>query len=252
MITFEHVTKRFGSVTAVDDLTLTVPPGELFAVLGPNGAGKTTALKLLAGLLRPDSGTISICGFNVHTHYTEAKQHLAYVPDMPFMYEKLTGWEFIRFTAELYRVPESEIVANAEPLIERFRLGPFLNQRIETLSHGTRQRIAITAALVHAPRVFVIDEPMVGLDPVHARTTKDIFRECAAVRNMSVLISTHQLAVAEEIADRIGIMHKGRLIAVGTADQLRERAGKPGPLEQAFLTLTAEVQQPAATQSGNC
>lgn len=249
MITFEHVTKRFGSITAVDDFTLTIPPGELFALLGPNGAGKTTTLKLLAGLLRPDSGSVSICGFDVHTQYTLAKQHLAYVPDMPFMYEKLTGWEFIRFTAQLYRMPESQIVARAEPLIERFQLGSFLHRRIETLSHGTRQRIAIAAALVHEPRVFVIDEPMVGLDPYHARTAKDVFRECATRENMSVLISTHQLAVAEEIADRIGIMHQGRLIAVGSVEQLRSLAGRSGPLEQAFLALTTETQHPTAPQS---
>ncbi|HWY77175.1 MAG TPA: ABC transporter ATP-binding protein [Verrucomicrobiae bacterium] len=238
MIELVHLVKRFGELVAVNDLSLTVGRGEFFAVLGPNAAGKTTTIKILAGLIKPTSGHARVAGFDVQIEPLAARRRLAYVPDFPFLYEKLTAWEFFRFTGQLFQMSESQIQAAGRELIERFNLGPYLSQPIEGLSHGTRQRVAIVSALMHDPEVLVIDEPMVGLDPHHARVVKDVLKE-RSLTGMTVFVSTHQLSVAEEMADRIGIMHQGRLIAVGTPDELRRKSGATGPLEQVFLTLTA-------------
>lgn len=241
MIELEHVVKKFGDLVAVDDLSLKIARGEFFALLGPNAAGKTTTLKILAGLLKPTSGTARVCGFDVQSHPLEAKRCMAYVPDFPFLYEKLTPWEFFRFTGQLFLTPEDQIQARARALVTRFNLEPYLTKPIESLSHGTRQRVVIVSALLHEPEVFIIDEPMVGLDPHHARVVKDILKERAAA-GMTVLMSTHELSVAEELADRIGIINNGKLIAVGTPEQLRRQAGATGPLERIFLMLTAQTQ----------
>ncbi len=240
MIELIHLVKKFGDLVAVNDLTLTVPRGEFFAVLGPNAAGKTTTLKLLAGLMRPTGGSARVCGFDVQTQSLEARRRLAYVPDFPFLYEKLTPWEFFRFTGQLFQMDNARIQANASELMARFNLEPFANKPIEGLSHGTRQRVAITSALLHEPEVVTIDEPMIGLDPQHARVVKDILKERSR-QGMTVLLSTHQLNIAEEMADRIGIIHHGRLIAVGTLEELRRQSGTSGPLEKAFLALTNQV-----------
>jgi len=223
---------------AVDDISLTVRRGEFFAVLGPNAAGKTTTIKILAGLIKPTDGTARVAGFDVQTHPLEVRQRLAYVPDFPFLYDKLTPWEFIRFTGQIFRMDEARLLANASALVERFGLEPYLQKSIEGLSHGTKQRLAIVSALLHEPEVFVIDEPMVGLDPHHARVVKDILKERSRL-GMTVFLSTHQLSVAEEIADRIGIIHQGRLVAVGTREELRRQSGAAGALEDSFLALTA-------------
>jgi ABC-2 type transport system ATP-binding protein len=236
MIELVQLVKKFGDLTAVDHLTLTIPRGEFFAMLGPNAAGKTTTLKILAGLMKPTSGTARVAGFNVETHALQARQCMAFVPDFPFLYDKLTPWEFIRFVGQLFRMEESRIQSSARVLIERFGLEPFVNKMIEGLSHGTRQRVAILSALLHEPEVFIIDEPMVGLDPHHARVVKDILKERSRA-GMTVLVSTHQLSVAEEMADRIGIIHQGRLIALGTSEELRQQGGAAEHLEQAFLSL---------------
>jgi len=238
MIELTHLTKRFGDLVAVDDLTLTVPRGELFALLGPNAAGKTTTIRLITGLIRPTAGQVGVAGFDVQRQPLEARRRLAYVPDVPFLYDKLTPAEFFRFTGQLFRIPGHQLEADARGLTGRFSLEPFLDKPIEGLSQGTRQRVAIVSALLHAPEVFVLDEPMVGLDPHHARVLKDLLKEQAR-RGVTILISTHQLAVAEELADRVGIMHHGRLIAVGTRDDLRRQTGQDGALEQTFLALTA-------------
>ncbi|HAM72797.1 MAG TPA: ABC transporter [Verrucomicrobiales bacterium] len=237
MIEIQNLTRRFGDLVAVDNLSLTVGKGEFFVVLGPNAAGKTTTIKSIVGLIRPSSGTIRVAGHDVQTHPLEVKRRLAYVPDFPFLYDKLTPWEFFRFTAQMFRIPDPEIEPRARRLIERFGLEPFLNKTIDGLSHGTRQRTAIVAALLHDPEVFVIDEPMVGLDPANARVVKDILKERSRA-GMTVFLSTHQLAVAEELADRIGIIHRGRLAAVGTPAEMRDLAGKGGLLEDAFLQVT--------------
>jgi ABC-2 type transport system ATP-binding protein len=239
MIELRNLVKKFGDLTAVDDISLTIPKGEFFAVLGPNAAGKTTTIKMLTGLIKPNSGQALIGGYDVQQHPLEARRRLAYVPDFPFLYEKLTPWEFLRFTGQMFQMPDDKIEMHARELIARFSLDEFVRKSIEGLSHGTRQRVAIVAALLHDPEVFVIDEPMVGLDPHHARVVKDVLKERSR-NGMTVFLSTHQLSVAEELADRIGIIHRGKLIAVGTHDELRKNAGDEGRLEQAFLTLTSE------------
>lgn len=239
MIELIHLVKRFGDLTAVNDLSLTVNRGEFFAVLGPNAAGKTTTLRILAGLLKPTSGTARVAGFDVQAQPLETRRRLAYVPDFPFLYDKLTPWEFFRFIGQLFRMDAARIQSNAAALIARFNLEDYVHKPIEGLSHGTRQRVAIVSALLHDPEVFIIDEPMVGLDPHHARVVKDVLKE-RSLAGMTVFLSTHQLSVAEEMADRIGIIHQGRLVAVGTREELRQQSGATGPLEQTFLALTAQ------------
>jgi ABC-2 type transport system ATP-binding protein len=239
MIELVRLVKRFGDLVAVNDVTLAVPRGEFFALLGPNAAGKTTTIKVLAGLMKPTSGAARVAGFDVQTHPLEARSRLAYVPDFPFLYDKLTPREFLRFTAELFRMDAAAAERDAEVLCARFSLEPYLGKTIESLSHGTRQRVAIVSALLHRPEVCILDEPMVGLDPHHARVLKDVLKE-RSLQGMTVFVSTHQLSVAEEMADRIGIMHQGRLIAVGTREELRQLSGTRGALEQTFLALTAQ------------
>lgn len=246
MIEIDHLVKRFGDLTAVNDISLTVQRGEFFCVLGPNAAGKTTTIRMLAGLIKPTSGTARIAGYDMQMEPLEARRRLAYVPDFPFLYEKLTPWEFFRFMGELFRVSEADIQKAGRELFPRLGLEPFASKMIEGLSHGTRQRVAIAAALMHNPEVFIIDEPMVGLDPQHARVVKDILKE-RALAGMTVFLSTHQLSMAEEMADRIGIIHRGKLVAVGSKDQLRGQAGTDGALEKAFLAITAEDAAPTAT-----
>jgi ABC-2 type transport system ATP-binding protein len=237
MIELVQLVKKFGDLIAVNNVSLTIKRGEFFVVLGPNAAGKTTTIKILAGLMKPTSGTARVCGFDVQTHPMEARARLAYVPDFPFLYEKLTPWEFFRFVGQLFKMDDARIENQGSVLVERFNLEPFANKPIEGLSHGTRQRVAIVSALLHNPEVFVIDEPMVGLDPQHARVVKDILKE-RSLAGMTVFVSTHQLSVAEELADRIGIVHGGRLIAIGTPEELRRQSGASGPLEEVFLALT--------------
>jgi ABC-2 type transport system ATP-binding protein len=245
MIELSHLTKNFGDLVAVNDLTLTVQRGEFFGVLGPNAAGKTTLIRVLAGLLKPTRGTARVAGFDIQSSPLEARRRLAYVPDFPFLYDKLTPLEFLRFTGQIFQMCESRIQAASRELIPRFHLEAFVNKPIEGLSHGTRQRVAIVSALLHDPEVIVIDEPMVGLDPQHARVVKDVLKERTR-QGATVFLSTHQLSVAEEMADRIGIMHEGRLVAVGTRDELRQRTGDAGPLEQVFLALTSSAAKVGA------
>ncbi len=238
MIELDRLVKNFGDLVAVNQVSLRLARGEFFAMLGPNAAGKTTTIKLLAGLIKPTSGTARICGFDIQTQPLEARRRLAYVPDFPFLYDKLTAWEFFRFTGQLFQLDAARIEKNARELVRRFHLSEFVDRPIEGLSHGTRQRIAIVSALLHDPEVFVIDEPMVGLDPQHARVVKDVLKE-RSLAGMTVLVSTHQLSIAEEMADRIGIINGGKLIAVGTREELRRQSGATGELEEIFLSLTA-------------
>jgi ABC-2 type transport system ATP-binding protein len=250
MIELLQLVKRFGSLVAVNNVTLTIRPGEFFAVLGPNAAGKTTTLKMIAGLMKPTSGSARVGGFDVQEQPLEARRLMAFVPDFPFLYDKLTPHEFLRFTGQLFQMDEPAIQSAAAELIGRFNLEPFVTKPIEGLSHGTRQRVAIVSALLHSPKVFIIDEPMVGLDPQHARIVKDILKERARA-GMTVMVSTHQLGVAEEMADRIGIIHQGRLTAVGTPDELRRLSGASGPLEDVFLALTAPDADSAGTKAAS-
>jgi len=240
MIELHNLVKEFGDLTAVNDISLTVDRGEFFVVLGPNAAGKTTTIKILAGLIAPTRGHAKVCDYDVQNDPMEVRQRLAYIPDFPFLYDKLTPWEFLRFTGQLFHMDESQIQKQTRDLIPRFTLKPFLDKSIESLSHGTRQRIAIVSALMHAPEVFMLDEPMVGLDPHHQFVLKEVLKERAA-EGMTVFLSTHQLSVAEEVADRIGIVHMGKLVALGTKEELHEMGGQGNTaLEETFLVLTRE------------
>jgi ABC-2 type transport system ATP-binding protein len=242
-IHLESVTKSYGRKVAVKDLTLAVPRGELFAFVGPNGAGKTTTIKMIAGLLRPHQGTIHVCGYRVGADGLPAKVHLAYVPDQPFLYEKLTGREFLYFVAEMYGVCPAERDLRLEQLDAQLDLKPFLDQLTESYSHGMKQRTVLAAALLHDPQVLVVDEPMVGLDPRSVRTVKDLFVDRAR-QGRAVFMSTHTLGVAEAVADRIGIIHNGELRAIGTLDELQRQAAGGADLEDIFLKLTEEGDEP--------
>jgi ABC-2 type transport system ATP-binding protein len=239
-VVIDGVTKRFGAKVAVHDLSLTLQAGEIFAFLGPNGAGKTTTLKMTIGLLRPNVGQVMVCGHPTDREDSVAKQHLAYVPDQPFIYDKLTGREFIQFTRDMYGVPVDLAEQRLAELNKDMALSDFLDRLCETYSHGMKQKVALAAALIHNPSVLVVDEPMVGLDPRTARSLKELFREHAA-RGGTVFMSTHTLDVAEQVADRIGIINHGKLIALGTLAELRQQSRMDGRLEDIFLRLTEDA-----------
>ncbi len=250
MIELRGLVKTFGDLRAVDGIDLTIGQGEFFAVLGPNAAGKTTTIKMMVGLIKPTEGSAVVAGYDIQQSPLDARKRLAYVPDFPFLYDKLTPLEFMQFTGQLFNIEPDKVRHQGAELARRFHLDAFLNKSIEGLSHGTRQRVAIASALLHDPEVFVIDEPMVGLDPQHARIVKDILKERSG-QGMTVFLSTHQLSVAEELADRIGIIHQGRLVAVGTARELRDQSGRDEALESSFLRLTTEStesSEPEPTQ----
>jgi ABC-2 type transport system ATP-binding protein len=239
MIKIENLSKRYGKTQAVDHINLEVPAGKVMGFLGPNGAGKTTTIRMLAGLLRPDSGKITLNGYNLAQDPVSAKAVTGFVPDRPYLYEKLTGWEFLEFIAGMYHVPEDELQERGVSYLEMFELLDWKDELIEGYSHGMKQRLIITSALLHKPKIFIIDEPMVGLDPRGVRLVKDLFTSMAASHGMAVFLSTHTLAVAEEICSRVTIIHKGKIIASDTPDQIKEKiAITGGNLEMAFLKLT--------------
>ena len=240
MIRLTNLTKRYGSFTAVNGIDLEVPRGELFGFLGPNGAGKTTTLRMIAGSLRPTSGSIQVGGVDVVANPMAAKSKLGYIPDRPFIYEKLTGAEFLRFVAGLYDQQGPDIDRRANELLALFDLEEWRDEMVESYSHGMRQKLIISSAFVHRPEVIVVDEPMVGLDPKAARILKDLFREYTR-RGHTVMMSTHTLEVAEGMCDRIAIIQGGVIRASGTMADLRASAesGTMG-LEQIFLKLTGE------------
>lgn len=239
MIELVDVTKCYGAKLAVDLLSLTVQPGELFAFLGPNGAGKTTTIKMLCGLLFPTSGTLRVGGFDLATHGNEARRLISFVPDTPYLYEKLTGREFLRFIADMYAMELNHSRKRIDEVIDTFRLGEFIDDLTESYSHGMRQRTVFAAALLHEPKLLITDEPTVGLDPKSIRMLKDLLRQ-QADHGTTVFLSTHSLDVAQELADRIGIIDRGRLIGCGTLESLRQQADRTGTLEDVFLKLTAE------------
>ena len=240
MIQLSGLTKRYGSFTAVAGTDLTVAAGELFGFLGPNGAGKTTTLRMIAGILQPTSGTVRVGGIDLARDPVAARSLLGFIPDRPFIYEKLTGAEFLRFVAGLYGQGGSEIERRGRELLALFDLEEWRDELVESYSHGMRQKLIISSAFVHKPEVIVVDEPMVGLDPKAARTLKDLFREYTH-RGNTIMMSTHTLEVAQSMCDRIGIIQRGVIRACGTMDDLRAsaEAGVSG-LEEIFLRLTGE------------
>jgi ABC-2 type transport system ATP-binding protein len=241
MIDLQEVTKRYGAKTAVDRLTLQIAAGELFAFLGPNGAGKTTTIKLMCGLLFPTEGIVRVGGYDLQNEGDKARQLISYVPDQPYLYEKLTGREFLQFVADMYGMPRAHGLSRIEEMIGLFELSEFVNDLTESYSHGMRQRTVFAGALLHEPRVLIVDEPTVGLDPRSVRLLKDLLRG-EADRGMTVFLSTHSLDIAQQLADRIGIVDHGQLISCGTLEALRVQAALDGPLEDVFLKLTEEHQ----------
>ncbi len=238
MIDFQNISRCYGRKVAVDRLTLSIKPGELFALLGPNGAGKTTTIKMLVGLLRPNEGSIRILGHDIVDETRDATRLTGYVPDELFLYDKLTGREFLEFTAEMRGLGRAETEKRIARENENFNLGEFIDRLAESYSHGMKQRLVFAAAMLHDPKVLVVDEPMVGLDPRHARVVKDLLRSRVDA-GTTVFMSTHTLAVAEEIADRIGIVNEGRLHFLGTVSELRSQFASPETsLESLFLRLT--------------
>lgn len=249
MIEFDQVTRNYGRKTAVDRLTLTIQPGELFALLGPNGAGKTTTIKMLVGLLRPNTGTVRICGYDVVRETRQANRCVGFVPDQPYLYDKLSGREFLQFIADLYGLQREESATRVAREIQNFGLAEFVDQLTETYSHGMKQRLVLAAALLHDPAVLILDEPMVGLDPRSMRLVKDILRERSDA-GMIIFMSTHTLGLAEEIADRIGIVDRGQLRFLGTLAELRgQLAQEHTSLERMYLELTATAEDEAVRNS---
>lgn len=238
MIEIEGLWKKFGEKVAVRDLSLLVPKGELFCFLGPNGAGKTTTIKILTGLLRATAGRARICGVDVSSDPLAAKRKVGYIPDMPFLYERLTACEFFRFAADLYDIPASVTVVREGELFELFGLNEYRGSLVKDLSHGYRQRLLYATAFLHDPEVLFIDEPLIGLDPYTIRMIKDLL-QAKARAGMTIFLTTHILALAEDIGDRIGVILDGRLCALGSVSELKAAHGG-SDLEDVFLRLTGK------------
>ncbi|MDH4063598.1 MAG: ABC transporter ATP-binding protein [Acidobacteriota bacterium] len=238
MIAVADLVKRYGGFTAVDGVSLDVQPGQIHGFLGPNGAGKTTTIRMIAGLLKPTSGRIAVNGHDLATAPEAAKASLGFIPDRPFIYEKLTAGEFLRFHGGLYGIEEAATGERIREMLDLFELARWRDELVESFSHGMKQRLVMAGAFLHRPRAVLVDEPMVGLDPRGARLIKDVFRKMAD-RGVAILMSTHTLEVAEEMCDLVSIILKGRIIASGTVDDLRRLAGAADEqLTPLFLRLT--------------
>jgi len=247
LIELRNLVKKYGDKTAVDDVSLDVYGGEIFGFVGPNGAGKTTTIKAVVGLLRPTSGTVRVAGHDVQAQPLPAKAASGYVPDQPNLYPKLTGRELLRFVADLYGVAADHVDRRVDELLRLFDLTSAADDTIDSYSHGMRQKTSLAAALVHDPKVLVLDEPTVGLDPKSARLIKDILRQMAD-RGAALFLSTHILEIAERMCDRIGIIHQGRLIAAGTMAELRAAGSGESRLEDIFLSLTGGAEDAAIAE----
>jgi len=245
MVRFVHTAKQYGEKKAVRGLDLEIAAGELFVLVGPNGAGKTTALKMLAGLLKPTSGKIIIGGFDAEKEAEQAKRLISFVPDTPYVYEKLTPRELMRFVGKLYGLPVAAIETRTRELLAFFSLEHVRDVLIEEFSHGMRQKAVLAAALIHGPSLFVLDEPMVGLDPMSIRSFKDFLREKSR-EGMTIILSTHTLSMAEELGERIGVIHRGELIALGTLAGLQARYGSSENLETMFMKLVGQEEPKTA------
>ena len=237
----QGVVKTFGSFVALDDINLQVEPGTIFGFLGPNGAGKTTTLRLVTGLMRPSAGTVKVCGHDVVKEPEQAKRRIGFISDRPYLYEKLTGAEFLRFVGGLWGMAPALIADRAEHWLDYFDLQNWAGEPIESYSHGMRQRILFCSSLIHDPELLIMDEPMVGLDPRGAIKLKRVVRKLAAEKGTAVVLSTHTLDVVEQICDAVGIIDHGRIIAAGTLDEVRRaHHAESVKLEELFLTLTAD------------
>jgi ABC-2 type transport system ATP-binding protein len=242
MIELRNLTKRYGNLVAVNRLDLSIAPGEIFGFIGANGAGKTTTLRMMGGILAPTEGSVIIGGTDMATEPEKVKKSIGFIPDRPFVYEKLTGKEFLRFTADLFGIKDGAFQEKSDRILKQFALDDWAHELIESYSHGMKQRLIMSAAILHDPKVIIVDEPMVGLDPAGVRMIKTLFRDLAR-EGTTLFMSTHTLALAEDVCDRIGIIHKGVLIATGTVEELRRRARvREGDLEKVFLVLTEEVE----------
>ena len=238
MIKISNLTKRFGSFTAVESLSIEIKAGEFYGILGPNGAGKTTTIKMMTGLFAPTSGTITINGYDIQRHPNDAKQCTGYIPDQPFVYEKLTGREFLFFGAGLYRMDHAAAVKNIQHLTELFEIGSWIDRRMEYYSQGMRQRIVIASGLLHEPKALVVDEPMVGLDPRSAHIVKQVLKQ-KSNEGVAVFMSTHSLSVVEELCVKVGILKHGKLIYEDSIDSLKVMKERHnGKFESLFLELT--------------
>ena len=237
LINGENLIRRFGKVVAVDDVSLHVDSGEIVGFLGPNGAGKTTTIKMLVGLLKPDNGRVTICGYDLASEPTAAKAQLGYVPDIPHLYDKLTPIEFFNFTAEVFRVPPDTARKRIDDLIELFDLKESVKKLISSLSHGTKQKVSLAAAVLHRPKALLLDEPTGGLDPRATRKIKDVILELAR-SGCAVMLSTHILEIAESMCDRIYIIDKGKIIAEGEPEKLKQSVKTGSSLEELFIELT--------------
>lgn len=239
MIQLIDVHRHFGEKRAVDGVDLEIPRGELFCFLGPNGAGKTTTIKMLCGLLKPTRGTIRLAGMDYAQDALEIKKRCGYIPDTPFLYERLTCEELFRFVGELYRMPEEEVMDQVEPSFELFGLMEHRSALVKDLSHGLRQRLVYASTLLHQPEILLVDEPFIGLDPYSIRLIKDLMREKTR-QGMTILLTTHILALAEDMADRVGIISHGKMAAVGTMDEILRGREEGERLEDVFLDLTRD------------
>jgi ABC-2 type transport system ATP-binding protein len=241
MIQLTELTKDYGTTLAVNKLNLNVATGEIYGFIGPNGAGKTTTIRMMGGILAPTSGKIVIGGVDMATHPVQGKKMIGFVPDRPFLYEKLTGIEFLRFSGDLYDVQNKIFQEKAENLLKQFALWEWADELVEAYSHGMKQRLIIASALLHDPQILIIDEPMVGLDPEAVHMVKDILKDLSANHHTTIFVSTHTLSLAEDLCHRIGLIHKGTLLAEGNLDELK-RIAKLGEakLEEVFLTIIRE------------
>ena len=239
MITLTNLSKTYGSFTAVNNISLSVPSGGIFAFLGVNGAGKTTTIRMITGILKPTSGSIYLGGYDLLAEPLQAKAITGYIPDRPNLYPKLTGREFLYFICDIYRVHGKQAEKRIDEVLDEYSLTQWQDELIESYSHGMKQRLATCAALVHDPRVLIVDEPMVGLDPHGARNLKEAFKRYAK-NGVTIFLSTHSLNVAEELADNLAIIHQGSILTTGTLDDIRDLTGKHDEgLEHMFLELTS-------------
>lgn len=238
MLEIKNLTKSFGSFLAVDNISLSINSGDLYGFLGPNGAGKTTTIKIITGLYSPTSGSVEVDGIDITKNHIEVKKRIGYIPDQPFLYERLTGKEFLYFSGGLYKIPKNKLKDKIEELIDRLNIEEWINKRTEEYSQGMRQRITIASALLHEPKLLIVDEPMIGLDPQSAHIIKQLFKELTG-NGTVIFMSTHSLNVVEEICNKVAIIHKGKIIFNDNIDQLYEiRKDMDRNIEQIFIQLT--------------